>query len=896
MPKPMIMLMILCLTIAAANAGERSPYGGWTALKGKATGFFHVEKIGDKWWCIDPSGAAFYAIGTDHCNYNVHWCEALGYAPYAQNVRKKYNNDESAWAKSATDRLKQWNFNALGANNSPSTRGRGLAYMEFCGLGADYAGKDPLVQRVHWTGFPNVFNPAFEKYCEERAQAQCAPLKDDPWLFGWFLDNELEWYGKGGGDAGLANEAIKRPADHEGKKALVELLKKKYQKIQEFNATWGTSFNSWEEALNSSNWNEHATEKVFQDKIEFVRLCAEKYFAITTNAIRKADPNHMILGCRFAGNAPPIWDIAGKYCDIVTFNIYGQVDLQKLEPIGLVETITKWYKQAKRPMMVTEWSFPALDSGLPCRAGAGMRVRTQAEKAKCFEVYQKTFFSLPFMVGSDYFMWVDEPALGISKNFPEDSNYGLVDVNDEPWQLFTDTVAKVNAKVYEIHSGRTSELSITGVELVDAEGGKEAQIKIKNTGVIDAKSPVLARVDDRQVKPTLSIPAGGYGYVQVKYPLKPGAHYIEAEADPDGLLNEVKLGDNRISKFIYVPGAFGRKKGIPIGIFGKSTGKFTISIPLSKASSLLKKGISPEQLKLMNAEGMTIPAEIFDLDDSGTVTAADELAFEIQVPASQPQTLFLEIAPKPYDSDITIIKPKKARSFSHGSKGLRITKAFNSGKAIDAINLDDMPMGSFEVLIQQVAGDTWWDRPDCTEELVIWAGSTRTRCEVTLSRKTPGTASGPFAFRTKYAFEFYPQKNWFTARFISLTNTDNRPWTMESYFYYPQSAIGGNMEDDEVGLVGACGTGAWIDQKAGGCYGIIAPSSSGVTVYFWKDDAGNEHADARKTTSKLLKPGETFAQPGEPVFIFCATTKNDPEPWKAFEQEIGLLPKWEIFR
>jgi len=139
--------------------------------------------------------------------------------------------------------------------------------MEFCGLGADYAGKDPLVQRVHWTGFPNVFNPAFEKYCEERAQAQCAPLKDDPWLFGWFLDNELEWYGKGGGDAGLANEAIKRPANHEGKKALVELLKKKYQKIQEFNAAWGTSFNNWEEALNSSNWNELATEKVFQDKI-----------------------------------------------------------------------------------------------------------------------------------------------------------------------------------------------------------------------------------------------------------------------------------------------------------------------------------------------------------------------------------------------------------------------------------------------------------------------------------------------------------------------------------------------------------------------------------------------------------------------------------------------------
>lgn len=288
----------------------------------------------------------------------------------------------------------------------------------------------------------------------------------------------------------------------------MELLRKRYEDIRKFNAVWGTSFTNWNDALESTSWNEHTNEKVFADKIEFVRLCAEKYFSITTEAIRKADPNHMILGCRFAGDAPPIWDIAGKYCDIVTFNIYGQVDLQKLEPIGLVETITKWYKQAKRPMMVTEWSFPALDSGLPCRAGAGMRVRTQAEKAKCFEVYQKTFFSLPFMVGSDYFMWVDEPALGISKNFPEDSNYGLVDVNDEPWQVFTETVARVNAKVYDIHSGRTSELSIAGIDTVDADSGKEVRIKIKNTGAIDADSSILVRVDDRQVKPTLSIPAG----------------------------------------------------------------------------------------------------------------------------------------------------------------------------------------------------------------------------------------------------------------------------------------------------------------------------------------------------------------------------------------------------
>ena len=36
------------------------------------------------------------------------------------------------------------------------------------------------------------------------------------------------------------------------------------------------------------------------------------------------------------------------------------------------------YRVVRRPMIITEWSFPALDSGLPCKHGAGMRVDTQA--------------------------------------------------------------------------------------------------------------------------------------------------------------------------------------------------------------------------------------------------------------------------------------------------------------------------------------------------------------------------------------------------------------------------------------------------------------------------------------------------------------------------------------
>ena len=38
-----------------------SKFGGWTALKREATGFFRTEKIDGKWWLIDPEGYGFFS-------------------------------------------------------------------------------------------------------------------------------------------------------------------------------------------------------------------------------------------------------------------------------------------------------------------------------------------------------------------------------------------------------------------------------------------------------------------------------------------------------------------------------------------------------------------------------------------------------------------------------------------------------------------------------------------------------------------------------------------------------------------------------------------------------------------------------------------------------------------
>jgi hypothetical protein len=84
---------------------------------GKATGFFRVGKKDGRWWIYDPAGNRTFMVATDHANFNVHWCEKLGYAPYNRNCVGKYGS-EAKWADSTVERLHAWGFNAAGVGSS----------------------------------------------------------------------------------------------------------------------------------------------------------------------------------------------------------------------------------------------------------------------------------------------------------------------------------------------------------------------------------------------------------------------------------------------------------------------------------------------------------------------------------------------------------------------------------------------------------------------------------------------------------------------------------------------------------------------------------------------------------------------------------------------------------
>ena len=428
-----LLALAVCPTSATSAVGERDRYGGWTKLRFEATGFFHASLRDGIWWLVTPEGNAFISKGVNHVNFRADDAPKLGYSPYLRTVQSKYGS-EDAWAQAVVARLRDWDFNTLGAWTSPSTFSRNMAYTINLSL-ATRAGADWLKGSVG-----DFFSQDLEQKMDGACRQLCQPRAGDPWLLGYFTDNELRWGADWRGKQSLLEEYLRFPKDSAGRKAALEFLQKRYADVAALNRAWGTKIASWDEL---SGREETSGDTARADQAAWQQAVGERYFAVCRKAIRKADPNHLILGCRFAGQAPdPVLRGLKDYVDVVSFNNYGQT--------APAEALQNIHRLTGRPIMLTEFSFKAMDSGLPNTKGAGRPVETQKDRADGFTRYVQGLLDLPFMVGFHWFEHADEPKEGRFDG--ENSNYGLVTIEDRPWDVLTQSMTQVNAGLEARHA------------------------------------------------------------------------------------------------------------------------------------------------------------------------------------------------------------------------------------------------------------------------------------------------------------------------------------------------------------------------------------------------------------------------------------------------------------
>ncbi len=391
-------------------------------------GYFRVEQRNGVWWFIDPSGSPVLSIGVDHISYEADKIQGTQDCPYAAALDKLYP-DRNTWGLATLARIRMWGFNTIGAWSDPALFNRDVPYTVILDIdlraGADW-----------WRGKPaDVFDPKFDAAAREVAGKNCAPRRNDPNLIGYFSDNELRWGPDWRGKEAMLEMYLKLPEGSAGRDAAIEFLRHQYADIAKLNLAWGTNSSGFEKLAAPGT-----TDAYKQDSELFLERVAARYFSVCAEAIRATDPNHLYLGARFAGRVSDAALKGARAADVVSVNIYD------FDPRPLVENM---YQVTQKPILITEFAFRSEDSGLPNTRGAGPKVPDQQARAKAYTDYVTRLESLPEAVGYHWFEWVDEPKEGRFDG--ENSNYGLVDINDKPYQEFVDAVKQANHAALEAH-------------------------------------------------------------------------------------------------------------------------------------------------------------------------------------------------------------------------------------------------------------------------------------------------------------------------------------------------------------------------------------------------------------------------------------------------------------
>jgi agarase len=352
--------------------------------------------------------------------------------------------DIAEWISAATNRLAAWHFNTVAAWSDERLYDRGSMYHT----------------RVIWFGpwgegrdmrLIDVFSDEYAASLDDTAREFVAPHADDPWLIGYFANNELPWYGERGWptdpNVSLLTRYMQLPRGAAGKQRLVAFLEKFYENdFAALTDCWDIRAAGFDELLDLRRMSPRkpVSKKAI---VAWAGIVADQYFRLCEEAIRRYDPNHLFLGSRFAGGAyRSIIEACGRHADVISINHYrktGQLDTRQL---GAVAALTG------KPLMITEFSWRAMENSSGCgnTHGADVTVATQEDRADAFELYVTTAARQPYIIGYDWFQYFDQPPGGRFDG--EDSNYGLVDIYDQPYTTLLAAVARVNADTHRLHA------------------------------------------------------------------------------------------------------------------------------------------------------------------------------------------------------------------------------------------------------------------------------------------------------------------------------------------------------------------------------------------------------------------------------------------------------------
>jgi len=328
-------------------------------------GYFRVGKSSaGRWWLLRPDGRPILYRGV--C---ALWMPDDGSGSEAAAFRKNWEKangpDAAELVAHCQEILGELGFNAFGEWATPQFWNRGWPYTVLIHTREVYP-----AATVNPPKHIDVFDPAWQQAYDARCRDICTPLAHQKDLIGYFVDNESGW-GQArkdfvwGGDHGplidknvLGEEPLLLQCflaleeNRPGHKAAWDFVLHRHgNSVAQVAKDWGADFAS------PAQLREHhakglalASPGFGIDQDAFTTYFTQEYFRITSECIRRYDPNHLMLGCRHGG---PPGDVVLKaydrrHVDVLSFNNYRP---------NFHERIEEYYKVAPMPMLNTEFSW-----------------------------------------------------------------------------------------------------------------------------------------------------------------------------------------------------------------------------------------------------------------------------------------------------------------------------------------------------------------------------------------------------------------------------------------------------------------------------------------------------------------------------------------------------------
>lgn len=264
----------------------------------KTKSFFTIGRIKRRWLFKDPKGKPFFSLGLNHFD-----SATLRYPKNDHIWREKYGNDQIRWIKEGVKpRLKDWEFNSVGwvqeVTVKQQAHSANWSYEEYQALDMPYFHMLPFIESHSWNPWhknADLRDSAFEDWCDYVARSECSRFRDDPKLIGYWYSDCPTW-------------------------------------------TWNRPHNKWRGPMfDPGKLKSEAGKKELHD-------LARHYYQVTHDAIRRYDPNHLIMGDRYEANMPlpiEIVNASDGLVDVLCFQDFK-------DPATHLD---EWHKKTGRPVL-----------------------------------------------------------------------------------------------------------------------------------------------------------------------------------------------------------------------------------------------------------------------------------------------------------------------------------------------------------------------------------------------------------------------------------------------------------------------------------------------------------------------------------------------------------------